>query len=144
MVRVNFSDVETNAYEPLPSGTYHVRITDAEMKETSGNGKLPAGTPMINWEFTVASGPYESRRLWTNTVIHERTLFNLKALLEASGKYTSEELAGDFDLNIDEVLGAELKVVVAQREYNGDTTNDIKRFKKLSAADIEANTNLLP
>jgi len=143
--RVNFSDVESKSFDPVPAGTYHVKITDGELKETSGGGKLPGGTPMINWEFTIQNGPYEGRRLWTNTVIHERTLFNLKALLEASGRFNEAQLSGgDIDFEIDDLIGADLKIVVAQREYNGDTVNDVKRFKKISAEEVETNTSLLP
>jgi Protein of unknown function (DUF669) len=148
-MRINLTDIDDRSFEALPAGRYRVKISDYELKETKNDGKLPKGTPMINWEFTVVSDikgddKYANRKLWMNTVIHERTLFSLKALLRASGAYTDEDLAGELDFEPDEVLEAEVIAVVAQREYNGDMTNDVKRIKSLSDSDREDSASLLP
>jgi hypothetical protein len=147
-VRINLTDIDDRSFEALPAGKYIVKISGYEMKETSGNGKLGAGVPMINWEYTVQSDlkgdtKYQSRKLWQNTVIHEKTLFSLKALLRAAGVFSEEDLDGELDFEPDDLVGAELVVVVAQREYNGDMTNDVKRVRGLDEND-EAGASLLP
>lgn len=145
--KVNFTDVQTNNFEALPAGVYHVRATDGEVRESGPNSKNP-GSEYINWELTVQEGPYEGRKLWTNTSLLPQALFALKGMLEASGRFTDDQLSGDLDFEIDDVLGAEFKVKVTQREYNGDTQNDIKRFYRLedgpAAAVQPASSSLLP
>ena len=146
-MRINLTGVEDRSFEPLPSSRYILKITDFELRETSGSGKLGAGVPMINWEFTVQSDrngdeKYKNRKLWMNTVIHEKTLFNLKSLLRATGAFKGEELEGEVDFEPEQCLGTEVIGVVSQREYNGDTVNDVKRVVALG--DAERDTSLLP
>jgi len=146
-MRINLTDVEDRSFEPLPSGRYIVKITDFEMRQTSGSGKLGAGVPMINWEFTVQSDrqgddKYRGRKVWMNTVIHEKTLFNLKSLLRATGSFNDADLDGELDFEPADLVGAEMIGVVAQREYNGDTVNDLKRVTTLSSD--ERDSSLLP
>lgn len=104
---------------------------------------------MINWEFTVISDvngdtKYAKRKLWMNTVLHETTMFNIKGLLRAVGLFTDEELEGELDFEPEDVLNIEILAVVAQRPYNGDMTNDIKRVRALSSDDREEAASLLP
>jgi hypothetical protein len=143
-MRLNLADVEVRDFEALPAGKYIVKITDYENKETRGGpeAKLPAGTPMINFEFTVVSNvqgetdKLENRKLWTNIIIHPKVLFNLKGLLQGIG-WSDEQLAGDIDFEPDELVGAEMIVRVARREYppnSGEFTNDIKGFATLDSA----------
>ena len=151
-MRLNLSEVEDRSFEALPAGRYVVKFSGFEMRETQdkpGN-KLPAGTPMINWEMTVlrdaktGDTKYENRRLWTNTIIHERTLFNLKGILKACG-WSDEDLSEELDFDPEQVVGAEVVAVVATREYQGDTVNDVKRFTSLdSLADDQKASSLLP
>jgi len=144
-MRINLTDVDDRNFEALPAGRYVLKVTDYEMRETKGDGKLGKGVPMINWEFTVLNDDqYKGRKLWMNTVIHETTLFSLKGLLRATGAFTEEDLRGEIDFEPDEVVGAEVIGVVSQREYNGDKVNDVKRVKPLSDEDKEEAGSLLP
>jgi len=149
-MRINLTDVEDRSFEALPAGRYRLKIADYEMREVKGDGKLPKGTPMINWEFTVICNSktgdekYANRKLWMNSIIHEKTLFNLKALLRATGQFTSEDLEGEIEFEPEDVLGAEVIGVVAQREYNGDMVNDVKRVIGLSEEEREETSSLLP
>lgn len=149
-MRLNLTQVEDRDFEAIPSNRYRLRIADYEMKQVKQEGgKLPQGTPMINWEFTVISNAktgdetYANRKLWMNTPIHDKTLFNLKALMRASGKYTDEELVGEIDFEPDDIVGSEVIGVVGQREYNGDTVNDVKRVLPLTS-DERQEASLLP
>lgn len=151
-MRINLTDIDDRAFEALPAGRYVIKVTDYEMREVKNDGKVPKGTPMINWEFTVQSArdgdtQYANRKVWMNTVIHERSLFNLKGLLRASGAYTAEQLEGELDFEPDEVLGAEVMGVVVQREYppgSGEMTNDLRRVLAIGDSDREEAGSLLP
>lgn len=133
-MKLNLSGVEAfGGFDPIPGGNYHVKITDGSEVETKNDGKLPAGTPGINWEFTVQDGEHAGRKVWTNQWIHPKTIGFLKGTLVATGRFTEEETeAEDFDLDIDKVIGADLYVRVAYRpatsEY--DASNDVKSIKK--------------
>jgi hypothetical protein len=149
-MRLNLADVEDRSFEALPAGRYRLKIADYEMREVKQDGKLPKGTPMINWEFNVVCNAkdgddkYANRKLWMNSIIHERTLFNLKGLLRATGRFTDEDLEGELDFEPEDVLGYEVIGVVAQREYNGDMVNDVKRVVALSEGETEETRSLLP
>jgi hypothetical protein len=137
-MRINLTEVEDRSFEAIPSGRYILRLADYEMRSVKEGAKLPEGTPMINWEFNVVNEAktgdekYRNRKIWLNTAIHPKTLFNLKNLLRASGKYTEDELVGEIDFEPEDILGSEMAAVVAQREYQGNTVNDIKRLIPLS------------
>jgi len=146
-IKINLKDVNLSNYEPLPVGTYDAKITGGEMRETSGNGKLPAGTPMINWEFTLQDADkLTGRKIWTNTVIHETTLFTLKQLLISTGQFTEDDMDGELDFEISDIIGSDVAIVVAQREYNGNVVNDIKKIKSIGSttATSKSKSSLLP
>jgi hypothetical protein len=151
-LRINLTDVDDRSFEALPAGRYIVKVTGFEMREVRNDGKVPKGTPMINWEFTVQSDragdtKYQSRKVWMNTVLHERSLFNLKGLLRATGAFDDEQLAGELEFEPEDVVGAEVIAVVAQREYpagSGEMTNDVRRIVAISANDREEAGSLLP
>jgi hypothetical protein len=151
-MRINLTDIDDRSFEALPASRYILKVTDFEMREVRNDGKVPKGTPMINWEFTVQSDrqgdtKYQNRKVWMNTVIHERSLFNLKALLRATGAFTDEQLEGELDFDPDEIVGSEVIGVVSQREYppgSGEMTNDVRRTMAVSAGDREEAGSLLP
>jgi len=145
-MKANFTNVEKKNFDPIPAGTYVAVVTDGEQTETKNAGKLPQGTPGVHWEFTIKGGQYDGRKVWTNTWIAETTMFSLLGLLEATGEYSEEQLSGELDFEIEDVIGSELKLKVSVRaatqEY--DATNDVKRFYPLSDADQVAAASELP
>jgi len=50
-------------YDPLPPAKYPVKVTGAEARDTT------TGKKMFVLEFTVLSGQFEGRKVWTNIVI---------------------------------------------------------------------------
>jgi hypothetical protein len=134
-IRVNMSDVGEGSgiRDPLPSGKYHVKVTDGELKEAGENAKNP-GSEYISWEFTVQDGEYEDRKVWSNTSLLPQARFALKGLLEAVGQDAGGEVAFD----IDDLIGEDLIVQVKKmpkrtnqetgEEY--DERNDIKGYGK--------------
>ena len=143
-MRINLSGVESFSFEPIPAGTYPAKITDGEMVEVRNQGRLPAGTPGVNWEFTIQGGEYDGRKVWMNTWIAESTMPGLKALLEASGRFTPEQLDGDLDFEIEDLIGSDVLVVVRQRLYQGEMRNDVRRVKSISGEEAPTATSLLP
>jgi hypothetical protein len=144
----NFSDVDSfTGFEAIPAGLYHVKVTDGTETEVKNEGgKLEQGTPGVNWEFTVQDGEFAGRKVFTNTWIHPRTMGFVKGLLESSGRFTNEQLSGDLDWEIDQVIGADVMVKVAVRQYNGDDVNDVKSIKpfKGETSESSSSSSLLP
>lgn len=139
-LKVNFSDTESNSFSPIPKGKYHVKVTDYEVKEAGENAKNP-GSQYINWECVVQDGAQEGRKLFTNTSLLPHALFALKGLLEATGKWSQEQLdSEDFDLEPDEVIGCDLIAVVELTKYNGDDVNNIKRFQRWNGSPSSVST----
>jgi opacity protein-like surface antigen len=141
-IRVNFTDVESTNYDAIPGGTYAAKVTDGEIRESGPNAKNP-GANYINWEFTIQEGEHQGRKQWMNTSLLPQALFGLKGLLAATGRFSEDRLNGDLDFEIDEVLGADVKIVVRQKQYEGDTQNEVKRVKPVGAPS-EAESSLLP
>ena len=86
-LRVNFSDEEASSeafsFEPMPSGKYHVAITEWEMR--TSKSEKHNGKPYWALTLTVQNGPYENRKLWTNCMLFEGALYTLSQLLKATG-----------------------------------------------------------
>lgn len=142
--RVDFSDVETKNFDPVPAGRYLFAVTDYEVKECGPNSKNP-GAPLIQHEFTLQE-PYEikdfgkvaERKVWTNFMpTIPTTLFRLKNFLEALGDDVSGELNYD-PIEIcsrpleRRLLVAKLSVKPARKDAQSgktyDERNDIKSF----------------
>jgi hypothetical protein len=154
-MRINLADVEVRDFEAIPAGKYVATVSGHDMRETKDNpgNKLEPGTPMINWEFTIkhlvgGDETHKNRKVWTNTIIHEKTLFNLKALLSACG-FTDEQLNDPAGIAFEpeDLYDTDLILRVSKREYppgSGDFTNDVRGFASLSQQDREATSSLLP
>ena len=135
-IKLNLKDVQSS-FDAIDAGTYDATITGGEMKETKGDGKL-GKVPMINWEFTVKDDDkYTGRKLWTNTIIHDTTLFRLKQLLLASGEFEEDDM-DDLDFEIEELIGADVQLIVVQREYEGEMRNDIKKIQAIPSGGVSA------
>lgn len=118
-MRVNFSDaVERGNFDAF-RGKHHVKITGIEETETKNEGKLPAGTPGLIFEFTVQEGPYENRKVWNNFWLAPSTLGFLKQCLKATGEFSDEDLAGDFDVD-ENVIGLDLVIKTKIQGASGD------------------------
>lgn len=111
MVRLNFTDTEAYGnsslgMDPLPSGKYHVAITDVDVRESGPRAKHP-GAEYWAIEFTVQSGEYEGRKLWTNATMLPHALYTIKGILEAIGMETT---GNEFDVEPDDLINKELVV----------------------------------
>ncbi len=156
MVRVNLADVG-EGFEPLPAGTYAVRIDDGELRDSGENAKHP-GSQYVNWDLIVTQGDYEGRHVFANTIVSHgececndeetfnKGMFQIAGLLKASGRYDEEQLASDdFELDIDDLVGSEFAALLSVRksEEFGDS-NNVKRFRPISAMASASADSLLP
>jgi hypothetical protein len=122
-------------FDAIEGGTYWAKITNGTASETKNDGKLPAGTPGINWEFTIQDGPNEGRKVWTNTWIHANTIGFVKGLLKATGEFADDELNSDeleTDEAVERAIGCDVTIRVTKREYppeSNDYVNDVKSIK---------------
>lgn len=102
-LRVNFSAEEESSeardFSPIPTGKYHVAITDVEVKQCGPNSKNP-GKPFYAVTVTIQDGDHMNRKLWGNVMLFEGALYSLVQILKAqslplSGKVpTPDELIG--------------------------------------------------
>lgn len=160
-LRVNFSEKEASSEarsaELLPRGDYHAALTDIEYREVR-EGKNE-GKPYWNLEFTIQSGPYENRKVWTNCMLFEPALYTLAQLMKACGRDVEQ---GEFEVpDPEEIIGTEVVAVVkvkgksknkqtgeeyeARNEVDGIKAYDAATFKQpVAAAKASGKSNLLP
>jgi hypothetical protein len=88
--RVDFSNVETRNFDPLPTGKYLLAATDYELGEIQNGDN--AGQPKVVFEFTIQEpemvGKMKAadRKLWTNFFpTLPKTLFSIKGFMAALG-----------------------------------------------------------
>jgi len=128
-LRVNLSGVAVG-FEALPAGTYNMTVEEWEMTETGPKSKTP-GAPMVKWTFAVDGGEFEGRKIFSNNTFSKGALPFFKELLVATGRFKSEQLNGEIDVEeaCNEILDAHIRVTVKVRDYEGDDTNQIKRIR---------------
>ncbi len=142
MVRVNFADV-SDAFEPVPSGVYTLRIDEAEVKEAGESAKHP-GSQYIAWTLKIEGGDFEGQNVWTNTVVDHgecdcseedtfnKGLFQLKGLYKATGKFTEKDLnSASFEIDPNDIIGEVVRARVIRKGREEDeygVQNQIKKF----------------
>jgi hypothetical protein len=112
-------DVET--FQTVPEGEYSVEVSGVEQKE----GKK---YDYLNWEFTITDGSQKGNKLWTITSFSPKSLWNLKALLEAMEADIPDEPE---DVAVADFIGLELSVVVTHEDYEGKPRARITDFGPL-------------
>jgi len=144
-LQVNLADVDSG-FEPIPAGSYPCKVTDIELTKTSAQAKNP-DVPMIKFELTVQGGDYDGRKVFTNAVLLPQTMFNLKGIMEASERFTEEELNAS-QLNVQDIMekleGADVGAKVIIKPYQGEDVNNVKRVIPLSKLGETGDASLLP
>lgn len=116
-LNLDFSNIDKR--EPLPEGTYQVSVTKVEQStaKTSGNALLKVA-------FAVMDEGFEKRKLFTNLVLQDNCMWKVAEFLGAVGLPCDAMV----DIDTDELIGLTCSVKVAQREYQGEIQNEIKKF----------------
>lgn len=145
MSTLDLSGADLKGFEPVPAGSYPCKVFEASMGETSGEGKLPAGTPKLMVTFIVTEGEFEKRRFWGNYSIppadYEKAP-QLKGMLvrflTALGYDEKKLVSGKFNLDVDDLVGKECVVTVkVEQRYNaepGEMTNTVSGVKPAGSA----------
>src|SRR5229473_2053861 len=121
-VRLNFAGVETK-------GTFAPWPVDEDINFTIFNVTQAKGKeskePYLSFEFKQVDG---NRRTWSNFSLQPQALWRLKKLLVDLGDHDEEELQGDMELNLDDLLGKEvvIKFGPVNQNSSGNDTQDIK------------------
>ena len=66
---LDLSGADTSGFEPAKPGSYNATVYEIEMAETTGEGKLPQGVPMVKVQFRLLDEPYENKPVFTNYVL---------------------------------------------------------------------------
>lgn len=116
--------IESNSFDPIPSGKYQAIVSEAEVKETkAGNGKY------LNLQLKIVGEKYEGR------VIFDMINFeNSSQKAEVIGKAKLGKLV--LALGLDEVTDTDdllgitigIKVSVEHDDYKGEKVNKIKDY----------------
>jgi hypothetical protein len=135
MTTVNFSELYAKAgsaasatnYEPLPDGDYELKVIEASSATTS-TGKL-----MFKVTTEVQGGAFDRRRVWDQLVITPENpkamnMFFMKAnsILGVGQDFWN---ANPSPAQIEQgLLGRSFRATLGTRTYNGNRSNEIKRY----------------
>lgn len=107
VVRVDLSGIETR--KTPAEDEYLVTVDSVEEKKGDK-------ASFLAWVFKITEGKFEDSQLYLNTSLSEKSLWNLKTLLEALGVEIPDEA---MDLDLKEMEGNELMVTVEHETFQG-------------------------
>jgi hypothetical protein len=160
---LNLQDADMKGFDPIEPGRYNAEvfaITMDAVKNTSGEGKMPAGTPMVKVQFKITDSEYENRRVFTQFVIPPKdydksAAAKMKGMLArffiALGTPEEEVLNKNFDPDFDDYVG-EVCVITVGKEpkkdrqggiVEGEFNNPVKNIKPAGEAVGSASESLL-
>jgi len=128
-LNVNLAGVSTG-FDPIGPGIYQAEVDQVEPRLSKASGK-----PTVNWRYRITEGEHTGRLLFHNTSLQEHAKFSFRATLEALGfdpDVLDNEEGVSFDT--DDLVGLQCTLVVVEGEYQGKTTDNIK--KVLPAGEI--------
>lgn len=143
--KINFAEVESSSFEPLPEGNYEVVVDRVEVRESKSSEHY-----YLNWELEVTDEDYENQRLWMITSLSPKAMFRLKDVFLALGVIEGDEEGFELEwddqvevtpkegplLTSPEVDGLAAIAVVHNEVYNGKEQNRVNEL--LGAEEVEA------
>jgi len=115
----------------IPAGRYSTRITNAELT-TAKDGE----SQYIAWELEIfghtpgeGDDDFNGRKLFVNTSLKQKALWNLKRLLVTAGVPSD----GD-SFSTEDALGLEMDVQVGIREFEGRERNEVQDYLPVTGA----------
>lgn len=102
----------------LPPGNFPAIIENVEEKTSS------TGNPMLLFTFRITAGPHAERKVFQNYSLTPEALWKLYQTLRNLG-FTEEELAGQFELDPNELINLECTLVLKPSEYQGRVTHKV-------------------
>lgn len=135
LLNFNANEVEVSSFEPLPKGTYEAMITNSEMKANkAGNGAY------LELTFTVTSGQYKGRLVWSRINLHNQNATAVKiAREELASICRAVGVLAPRDSS--ELHNRPMNIKVVTTEYDGRESNDIRSYSAIKNA---ATSNVNP
>lgn len=133
-LRVDFTDVQSS-FSPIPEGKYEATIFEVEQKVSQ------AGKPYLNWQLKVQGGECDGRRAFFMTSLAPAALWKLKQVLHNLG-YSDEELDGEMDIDIIDLVGKECTIIITHEEYQGEMRDRVGDILAAGNADDSADSAL--
>jgi hypothetical protein len=166
---LNLADADLRGFDAVDAGRYNAEVFSITMdavKNTSGQGKMPSGTPMMKIQYRLlsdASGAAEginNRRVFQSLVIPPADYDQSKAskmkgmiarLFIALGEPEEKVLNPSFNPDFDDYVGRPCVVVVGKepkRTAQGDTipdefNNPVKGVKAAGSIGASASEGIL-
>jgi hypothetical protein len=142
---LDLSGADTSGFDPIPSGTYNVRVERAEWGEVSEQSELLAGAPRLNIGFVVTDGDYEGRWVWNGFIVPPESYDETKAarmkgflvnFLDAAQVIdkSDEKSLKKLNMDVGDLIGRELSVRVARKPRSrgsSEMVNAINGYHKL-------------
>ena len=116
-LQIDFTDVPDS--NVVPAGTYPAKVFNIELKENK------AGDGMnLNWQFKIQGGEQDGRSVFTITSLKPAALWKLKQMLKAIAP--DMDTSSVAELDTDDLIGRDCRIVVAIRQWEGEDRNDLK------------------
>lgn len=119
---LNFTNVESKAFEVLPVGKYGATIKKAEIKDNkAGDGKY------VNLQLEIES-PDSGKAVSVFDIfsLKQSALWKLKGFLDILGVDTS----GEAEIDWNDMIGSQVIVDIIMDTYEGTERNKIKKYEK--------------
>lgn len=125
-VNVDFSQIEDSVVKVFP-GKYTGKVVDVEKKEG-------AKAPYFKWTIQLLDGKSKGLYVFHNTSLSPNALFSLRDLLEAFGVDVPKAAV---TIDTAQFKGKKLGLVVADREYEGNTYPNVVKVYPASMGGVE-------
>lgn len=125
IISVDFKDVESRTL--LPADDYAVKVVDVTEEEGDEYD-------YFNFKLGITEGDYKKSTLWHICSLSPKSLWNLRATLEALGIEVPDS---KIDVGLDELKGLEMGVTVEIEKYKGKNKNKVTDVFALEEDDGE-------
>jgi hypothetical protein len=117
-VKVDFTGVETRVL--LPEGVYNAKVEEVTLEPNDGK-------PYLKWKFLTIDddSKLNDKPLYNNTSLQPQSLWVLGSLLDTLGV---ERPDGAMDIDLTELVGLELGLVVEHEDYQGKARAKVVDF----------------
>lgn len=160
---LNLQDADLKGFEAIDPGHYDAEVFEMKMdavKNASGQGKMPAGTPMIKVQFKLTGEGVENRRVFSQYIIPPKDYDKAKAqklkgflarFFIALGEPEEKVLGKGFDPDFEDFLGRPCVVVLGKEPkkdmsgniVEGEYNNPVKGVKPAGSSTASSSGGLL-
>lgn len=134
-ISVDFTDVEVRVH--IPPGIYRAKVDVVTQEESTNKND------MLVWKFRTIDDDKKlnDKPLFYNTVLVPQSLWVLGALLDSLGVDRPD---GPMDLELDDLVGLELELIVEEGEFEGKPRSEVIDFQPIKEGDDEDEEEVTP